>query len=143
MPIGIGEPLLATHLTLMSLVDRALQGSLDLRQANARVREARVRRGISAAERFPTIEASSAMAKTKSGEITGTGQENELYTAGFDASWELDVFSGMRRSVEAAEAGLQGSVEYLRDVLVTLLAEVALNHVEVGRGAIWPVRRRR
>jgi outer membrane protein TolC len=143
MPIGIGEPLLATHSTLMSLVDRALQGSLDLRQANARVREARVRRGISATERFPTIEASSAMAKTKSGEITGTGQENELYTAGFDASWELDVFSGMRRSVEAAEAGLQGSVEYLRDVLVTLLAEVALNHVEVGRGAIWPVRRRR
>jgi outer membrane protein TolC len=47
MPIGIGEPLLATHLTLMSLVDRALQGSLDLRQANARVREARARRGIS------------------------------------------------------------------------------------------------
>ena len=76
------------------------------------------------------------MAKTKSGEITGTGQENEIYTAGFNASWELDVFSGVRRSGEAAEAGLQASVEYLRDVLVTLLAEVALNHVEVGRGAI-------
>jgi outer membrane protein TolC len=51
-------------LTLMRLVDRALQGSLDLRQASARVREARARRGISAAERFPTLEASSAMAKT-------------------------------------------------------------------------------
>jgi NodT family efflux transporter outer membrane factor (OMF) lipoprotein len=117
--------------TLMSLVDRALQGSLDLRQASARVREARARRGISAAERFPTLNASGAIAKTKSGEITGTGQENELYTAGFDASWEIDVFGGVRRSVEAAEAGLQASVEDLRDVLVTLLAEVALNYVEV------------
>src|SRR6266540_3540168 len=49
--------------TLMSLVDHALQGSLDLRQANARVREARARRGISAAERFPTLDASRAWPK--------------------------------------------------------------------------------
>ncbi len=117
--------------TLMRLVDRALEGSLDLRQASARVREARARRGISAAERFPTLDASSAIAKTKSGKITGTGQENELYTAGFDASWEIDIFGGVRRSVEAAKADLQASVENLRDVLVTLLAEVALNYVEV------------
>ena len=115
----------------MSLVDRALQGSLDLRQASARVREARARRGISAAERFPTLDAPGAMAKTKRGEITGTGQENKLYTAGFDASWELNVFGGVRRSIEAAEADRQASVENLRDVLVTLLAEVALNYVEV------------
>src|SRR6266511_4817275 len=102
--------------TLMRLVDRALEGSLDLRQASARVREARARRGISAAERFPTLDASSAIAKTKSGKITGTGQENELYTAGFDASWEIDIFGGVRRSVEAAKADLQASVENVRDV---------------------------
>jgi NodT family efflux transporter outer membrane factor (OMF) lipoprotein len=120
--------------TLTSLVERALQGNLDLRQASARVREARARRGISAAERFPTIEASGAVTPFRTSEdltVPGAEREHTLYTAGFDASWELDVFGRVRRSVEAAEADLQASVEGRRDVLVTLLAEVALNYVEV------------
>jgi outer membrane protein TolC len=99
-----------------------------------RVREARARRGVIAAERFPTLDASGAVTPTRSSEDTtvpGAGQEHTLYSAGFDASWEIDVFGGVRRSVEAAEADLQASVEDLRDVLVTLLAEVALNYVEV------------
>lgn len=55
----------------------------------------------------------------------------ELYSASFDARWELDVFGGTRRALEAAEASLQATQEDLRDVLVTLAAEVALNYVEV------------
>ncbi len=57
--------------------------------------------------------------------------ERELYAAGFDAAWELDVFGGEKRAVEAAGAELQASEEDLRDVLVSLLAEVALNYVEL------------
>ena len=45
--------------------------------------------------------------------------------------WELDVFGGIRRSVEAADATIDASIEVYRDVLVTLLAEVALNYLEV------------
>jgi outer membrane protein TolC len=126
--------------TLMSLVDRALQGNLDLRQARARVREARARRGISAAERFPSLDASGTVTPTRSSEdatVPGAGQEHTLYTAGFDASWEIDIFGGVRRSAKAAEADLQASVEDVRDVLVTLLAEVALNYVEVR---LWQTR---
>jgi len=54
-----------------------------------------------------------------------------LHAVGFDASWELDVFGGIRRSIESADAGLQATVEDYRDVLVSLYAEVALNYVEV------------
>jgi NodT family efflux transporter outer membrane factor (OMF) lipoprotein len=54
-----------------------------------------------------------------------------LYQAGFDASWELDVFGAVRRSVEAADAGLEASMEDRRSVLVSVLAEVALNYVEL------------
>jgi outer membrane protein TolC len=50
---------------------------------------------------------------------------------GFDASWELDLFGGKRRSLEAATASWQASVESMNDVMVSLLAEVALNYVEV------------
>ncbi|MDY6838904.1 MAG: efflux transporter outer membrane subunit [Thermodesulfobacteriota bacterium] len=117
--------------TLSSLMERAVAGNLHLKEARARLREARARRGVSQADRFPTIEATGSVSQNRSSEETGGGETRELYAAGFDASWELDLFGGIRRSVEAAEAELRASEEDLRDVLVTLLAEVALNYIEV------------
>jgi NodT family efflux transporter outer membrane factor (OMF) lipoprotein len=116
---------------LSSLIERAVAGNLDLKEARARVREARARRGISQADRFPTIDTTVSASQSHGSEETGSGETRELYAAGFDASWELDLFGGIRRSVEAAEAELRASEEDLRDVLVSLLAEVALNYVEV------------
>ena len=54
-----------------------------------------------------------------------------MYEAGFDASWELDVFGGIRRGVEASQAELDASIENSRDVRVTLLAEAARDYVAV------------
>ena len=54
-----------------------------------------------------------------------------LFDAGFDAGWELDVFGGVRRDVEAAVAQAQAAEEGRRDVLVTLLADVARNYAEL------------
>ncbi|MBW1980258.1 MAG: efflux transporter outer membrane subunit [Deltaproteobacteria bacterium] len=139
---------------LSSLEKRAVEGNLDLKEARARIREARALRGISKANLFPTVDAVGSITDHRNSENSGpgTGQrrsesngtgtdragsksapglENKLYSAGFDASWELDVFGGVRRSVEAAEANLQAAQEDLHDVLVSLLAEVALNYVEV------------
>jgi NodT family efflux transporter outer membrane factor (OMF) lipoprotein len=57
-----------------------------------------------------------------------------LFQLGFDATWELDIFGGVRRAVEAADADVAAAEETRRDVLVTLLSEVALNYVQL-RGA--------
>jgi NodT family efflux transporter outer membrane factor (OMF) lipoprotein len=54
-----------------------------------------------------------------------------LFQTGLDAAWEMDVFGGVRHSVEAAEADVQFAVEDHRDVLVTLVSEVAINYVEL------------
>ena len=116
---------------LNSLIERTLSGNLDLRQAIARVREARARRGIVQADLFPTINATGSATASRSSEETGSGNEIDLYRAGFDAGWELDLFGAVRRSVEAAGASLEATQENLRDVRVSLLAEVALNYVEV------------
>ncbi|MBW2326811.1 MAG: efflux transporter outer membrane subunit [Deltaproteobacteria bacterium] len=116
---------------LDSLVARAVKGNLDLKNARARVREARALRGISKANLFPTLDAAALALKQRSSENSGTGTESTLYTANFDAGWELDVFGGVRRSVEAAQASLEATQEDLYNVLVSLLAEVALNYVEV------------
>ncbi|NPU84157.1 MAG: efflux transporter outer membrane subunit [Syntrophaceae bacterium] len=116
---------------LTSLIERAVAGNLDLKKARARVREARAQRGVAQAGYFPTLGATGSATRSRSSEETGTGATGVLYSAGFDAAWELDVFGGVRRSVEAADATLQATQESLHDVLVTLLAEVALNYTEV------------
>ena len=116
---------------LSSLIDRAVSGNLDLKKALARVREARARRGVAKADLFPTLDATGSATWSRSSKDTGTGKTSSLFAASFDAGWELDIFGGVRRSVEAAGADLQASQEDLRDVLVSLLAEVALNYVEV------------
>lgn len=116
---------------LSSLVHRAVAGNLDLKKARARVREARARRGLARADHFPTLDFQATGSRSRSSEATGAVMTSDLYAIGFDAGWELDIFGGVRRSVEAAEATLQASQEDWRDVLVSLLAEVALNYVDV------------
>jgi len=116
---------------LTDLIRRAMNRNLDLRKARARIREARARRGISGAGRFPTITASGSGSVSGSSEETGGSTEQERYNAGFDAAWELDLFGGVKRAIEAAKAEIEAGEEDLRDVLVSLLAEVALNYVDV------------
>jgi outer membrane protein, multidrug efflux system len=59
------------------------------------------------------------------------GVVTDLYQAGFDAAWEIDIFGGTRRSIEAANADYQAAIEDRRDVYISLLAEVARNYVEL------------
>jgi NodT family efflux transporter outer membrane factor (OMF) lipoprotein len=116
---------------LSRLIDRAVLGNLDLKKALARVREARARRGIAKADLFPTLDATGSATWSRTSKDTGSGKTNDFYAAGFDAGWELDIFGGVRRSVEAAESDLQATQEDLRNILVSLLAEVALNYIDV------------
>ena len=64
----------------------------------------------------------------------GPGIHSNLWQAGFDASWEIDIFGGVRRSIEAADANYQAIIDDRADVVLTLLAEVARDYVEL-RGA--------
>lgn len=115
---------------LTGLVEKALAQNRDIKAATARVREARAQRGMTAAEHFPTARtsASASGSRTETDDKTVT---NDMYKAGFDASWEIDIFGGTRRAVEAADAQLGATIESLNDVLVTVAAEVALNYIDV------------
>ena len=122
---GFGDPVLDR------LVADALAANLDLALARARLREARARRGVAGAALAPSVDASLSGSRSRSSGQSGSGSTRELYSAGFDASWELDVFGGLRRSVEAAQADLEASVESLSDTRVSLAAEVALNYIDL------------
>ncbi|MBE2293421.1 MAG: TolC family protein, partial [Phycisphaerales bacterium] len=116
--------------TLNQLIEQALQGSLDLRTAEAKLREARARRSLAGAELSPTVSGSATGQRVKSSGESGSGETTNRFGAGFDASWELDVFGGLRRGVEAAQADLEASQANLHDVQVSLIAEVGLNYVD-------------
>jgi outer membrane protein TolC len=116
---------------LTSLVEEAASGNLDLKLAWSKVRQAKAQRGVSRAAYSPSLSASASGTSSKSSEGSGSGQTSERYSTGLDASWELDLFGGTRRSVEAAQADLEASQESLRDVMVSMAAEVATNYVEM------------
>jgi multidrug efflux system outer membrane protein len=124
--------------TLASLVERAVRSNLDLMLAEARIRQARAVRKIAVSGLGPTVDASGFFQRSDSGGSSGSGHSNRTgdtvvnqYQAGFDAGWELDIFGGVRRGIEAADADLQASVETRRDVLVTLTAEVASTYIDL------------
>lgn len=124
--------------TLSSLVEMAIRNNLDLRQAEARIRQARAARGVAGAPFWPQVEASAIYQKSQgSSEAAGGGavataaRVRELFQVGLDASWELDIFGGTRRAIEAATADLRAAVEDRRDVLVILASEVGTNYLNL------------
>ncbi len=117
------------HLT--RLIQRAIAGNMDLRLARSRLRQARASRAVARADLFPTIDATGNATRSRTSENIGGGTTSNLYALELDASWELDLFGGVRKSVEAAEADIAASVESLRDTLVSLLSETALTYIDV------------
>jgi NodT family efflux transporter outer membrane factor (OMF) lipoprotein len=129
---------------LESLVARALAANPDLLTAQSRVREAREQEIVAGAAGLPQINATGNAVRLHSGSnimdklgggASGApaagGSDIKLYSAGFDATWEADIFGGVRRSVEAAEAGSEAARWQMRDGEVTLTAEIAADYVNL------------
>lgn len=123
--------------TLNALIERALAENQTVKQARARVLEARARRGVAAGAFFPSIGASAGASRSDSesrADLSDTdpaADQDEIYNAGLDSLWELDLFGGRRRAFEASTAQLAATQADLRDVLVTLLGDVALGYTNV------------
>jgi outer membrane protein, multidrug efflux system len=118
---------------LDALIQRAAKGSLDLRIAAARLNESRALLGSAKSDQLPTIDTDVAYSRAMEQQPGFTSQRVAIntYQAGFDASWEVDLFGGVRRSVEAARADLGASEASLHDAQVSLFAEVARNYFEL------------
>jgi len=123
--------------TLDQLVDDALAANYDLRIALGHLLEARAARHQALFDFAPTVTASGGYTKQQvpaAASPIATGYQYQLYDAGFDAAWELDLFGQVRRANEAAQADLQGAEAGLSDAQVSVIAEVARTYFEL-RGA--------
>jgi len=117
--------------TLVALIDTALKNNKELKQAKARIREARAQRGVVEAKFLPSADASGSYTLSRTENNSETGTTRELFAAGLDAGWEIDLFGGIRRANEAAQASYEASQEDYLMVHVSLAAEVALNYIDV------------
>ncbi|WP_439114732.1 efflux transporter outer membrane subunit [Hydrogenophaga sp.] len=113
--------------TLTTLVTEALQANTTARSAQAALLQARAQRDVQQAGMGPSVGASGSARRGKSGGNDATNS----FQAGFDASWEPDVFGGNRAALSASEAEVQASAASLANVQVSLAAEVAVTTIEL------------
>ncbi|ATY31840.1 efflux transporter outer membrane subunit [Sphingomonas psychrotolerans] len=124
---------------LSALVTRALASAPDLKEAEARLAEARANRDAVAGGRLPNVEARGSATENRLsengqlpiGNIPGFDREFRLFDLGFDASWELDFWGRRTRQTEAANARAEAALFGQRDVMLTLIAEVARSYFDL------------
>ncbi|MEW4451740.1 efflux transporter outer membrane subunit [Bremerella sp. JC817] len=123
---------------LTSLIVRTAQQNLELGQAAERIAEARAIRGVVRGGLFPDIDGTSSYSRRKtSGSGNSFGLANfspppfNYWSAGFDASWEIDIFGSVRRSIQAADADIDVAIEDHNNLLVSLQGEVGANYIQV------------
>ena len=118
---------------LSSLVERATVANRDLAQAAGRVAEAQALYRATRSAQFPSLDSDADVAYQRSSvnALFPGGTDDTLYGIGVSASWEVDLFGRVRRSVESSDARFEGSDEDQRDVLIAVIAEVAAAYVDV------------
>jgi outer membrane protein, multidrug efflux system len=124
---------------LARLVKEAVGANLDVRAAEARVRGARSARTEAALDFAPTVTFGGGYTRQRLAGATfpigaGSFPDQDIWDGGFDASWELDLFGRVRRNVQAQGAFVQVTQEDLREIQVSLTAEIARAYFEL-RGA--------
>jgi multidrug efflux system outer membrane protein len=105
--------------------------------APLRLREARALWSETEFDRFPTVTSQGSYSRERQSEVRAPGirdRDLDLFNVGFDATWELDFFGRVRRSLEAVSADVEAQEASRRDVIVSLLSEIARNYLEL-RGA--------
>jgi len=113
------------------LIDTALADDLSIAQARARLQQVRANRTQAVSALYPEIGASLRATPTYYGAPESERPDTTQYDAEFDAAWEIDIFGGTRRSIEAAQADTQSSEAALANIRVSVAAEVAQNYVDL------------
>ena len=112
---------------LTALINRALQANTDVRSAQAALLQARALRDVRAASLLPAVGTSASARRSQS----GSSDPANSFQAGFDASWEPDVFGGNRSAARATTADAQAAEASLANIRVSMAAEVAVTYIEL------------
>jgi outer membrane protein TolC len=129
---------------LDSLIDRAIQANPDLEIALTRLQEVRTGEAVLLGNVLPMVAASAAAGRGTGSDMTRAGAASALraadnkgsldqieQVAGFAATWELDLFGGGRRAIEAGKYDIEAAAAARNAVLISIVADVARNYVDM------------
>jgi NodT family efflux transporter outer membrane factor (OMF) lipoprotein len=140
---------------LTALEKRVAGENLDVQVATVRLAESRAQLGIVGAAQFPNLNANGSYTRQKASDVgvfanapnalgaNGASGSNaggrrsapinafDVYQVGFDAAWEIDLWGRVRRSVESAGSSVEASAEARRDILLSNLAELARDYIQL------------
>lgn len=124
---GFGDPVLE------AVVERVLASNSDLNLAGAKLREVRASREMTTSAERPRIDAQGSVRRLRDNKPPAPpeGVVGSWFQTGFDAGWEVDLFGGVRRAAEAADAEVGAAAEDRGAVRVSILGEAARTYVEV------------
>jgi NodT family efflux transporter outer membrane factor (OMF) lipoprotein len=129
--------------TLTALIREVAEANIDVRTATIRIAESRFQRGVASAAQFPALNGDVKVTReqySKNGIVSLVGGLSPRgfavppitdHFAGFDASWELDLWGHVRRQVEAADAQVEVSEDQRRDALLSVFAETARDYIQL------------
>lgn len=119
--------------TLTALISQAEQENLSLRQSALRIVEARAILGLTNANNLPNINLNGNASTTSQSEHSSPSplDNNEMYSLGFDSSWETDVWGRLLRQRESANASHLSLMADYGDMLISVTAEVASNYIGI------------
>lgn len=112
---------------LSQFVNRALTDNLDIAQGVARLRQARASLRAARAENLPSISGSAGGGRN----FDSDAPDSDSYNGGADASWEIDLFGGQGREIEASRADFEAAGYDLQSVRIAIAAELATNYVQL------------
>jgi NodT family efflux transporter outer membrane factor (OMF) lipoprotein len=129
---------------LDSLVDRAIRANPDIEIALTRLQEVREQQAVLVGDALPQVDASAAAGRGTGSDMTRAGAAPALRTAdnkgslnqikqvaGFAATWEIDLFGGYRRAIEAGRYDIEAAAAARSAVLLSVVADVARNYVDM------------
>lgn len=144
MPMEEGEKLAAMDLAvwwtlfedeaLSTLVQQSVDSNLTLAAAAARVEESLALRGVAAGERLPQVNGGVGVLANRLSDASGgaVGDRDFVFsTVGLDASWELDLWGRIQKTVDAADASAQASIEDFRGVRASIASQVVVNYIRL------------
>jgi len=119
---------------LNELITQTISHNQDIKAAVASIKAARAERRVTQYNLAPIVTSSGEYGNSRARggrQRTGLTTNSEDYDVGFDATWELDLFGRVRRSIEAASADLAAAEAVRDDLLVSLTAETARTYLEL------------
>lgn len=129
---------------LESYLNKAIQNNYDLKITQAKLEQARALRAMEASRFYPQVNGDVSVTSLRISQqgkelgfipgvfdVATIDRQRPYYNVGFDALWEMDVFGQNKRIVESKDYYTEAVQEQQRDVLITLLAEVARNYVDI------------